>query len=75
MAYQGWNTTCSVCGCRLQPGEGQFVAYPFAQALCMKHFAEWKQDIADRKATAKAKREAEESERLRKPTLFDGIDC
>jgi hypothetical protein len=41
----------------------------------MKHFAEWKQDIADRKATAKAKREAEESERLRKPTLFDGIDC
>jgi hypothetical protein len=40
----------------------------------MKHFAEWKQDIADRKATAKAKREAEESERLRKPTLFDGID-
>ncbi len=71
MAKQTWNTNCKVCGCRLLPGEGHFVSYPSKQALCNKHFAAWKQDIADRKATAKAKREAQEQEKFNKPTLFD----
>jgi hypothetical protein len=31
----------------------------------------WKQEMADRKATAKAKREAEQQKKLNKPTLFD----
>jgi hypothetical protein len=67
MAYQSWHTNCKVCGCRLQPGEGEFVSYPIKQALCIKHFAVWKQEMSDRKATAKAKRE----QKLQKPTLFD----
>jgi len=68
MAYQSWNTKCRVCGCQLKPGEGEFVSYPVKQALCVLHFAEWKQEIASRKATAKAKREAEER---KKPRLLD----
>jgi hypothetical protein len=71
MAYQGWNTKCKVCGCRLEPGEGEFVSYPEQQALCVKHFTLWKQEMADRKATAKAKRETEQQKKLNKPTLFD----
>jgi hypothetical protein len=71
MAYQGWHTKCKVCGCTLRPGEGEFISYPFQQALCTKHFADWKQNIADRKATTKAKRETEQQKKLNKPTLFD----
>ena len=71
MAYQAWNTNCKVCGCRLQPGEGEFVAYPIKQALCIKHFNAWKQEMADRKATAKAKRERQAQEKQQRPTLFD----
>lgn len=71
MAYQSWNTNCKVCTCTLKPGEGEFISYPFRQALCTKHFAEWQQNIADRKATAKASREAQAQKKLNKPTLFD----